>query len=83
MRRVILVLVVAAMVAVTMMLGSAGPALGIGKASPDLFGGCGGVNYAASQGKAEGNGQSKLSDIIVSSSCPDTLPPGQKVRESA
>jgi hypothetical protein len=79
-KRIVMVLVVAALVAVAMM-GSAGPVFGghggshgVGKSSPLLFG-CGGVNNAVSKG-AEPN--YKFSDILVGGCAPDILPPGQE-----
>ena len=82
-RRIGMVLLVAALVALAVM-GSAGPVFGshggshgVNKASPLLFG-CGGVNNAGSKG-AEPN--AKFSDLLVGGCAPDTQPPGQKVRE--
>ena len=77
MKRIVMVLMVAALVAVAMM-GSAGPVFGGhggshggGKSSPLLFG-CGGVNNAVSKGA-----QPKFEQIIIS--CPPgILPPGQE-----
>jgi hypothetical protein len=78
-KRIVMVLMVAALVTVAVM-GSAGPVVGAPKFSDLLVGGCAGNNNATNN--LERQGIDKASPDLFAN-CGEDLPPGQKVREPA
>jgi hypothetical protein len=73
-KRIVMALMVAALVAVAMM-GSSGAAFGAPKFTDLLVGGCAGNNNATS--KQESQGVSKASPDLFAN-CGEALPPGQE-----